>query len=67
LIPTDSLNSCNHGLFDSMTLILHKSQVHCSGVMHRDGLAFHSFPLLCLQRQVAENCDRIVLLLGFIS
>jgi len=25
--------SCNDGLFAGMTLTLHKSQVHCSGVL----------------------------------
>jgi len=32
LIPIDSLNSCNDGLFARMALTLHKSQDHCSGV-----------------------------------
>ena len=33
LIALNSLNSCNDILFAGMTLILHKSQFHCSGVM----------------------------------
>jgi len=34
-----------------MTLTLHKNQVHCSGFIQ---LAVHSWPLLCLQREVAK-------------
>ena len=33
LIPINWFNSCNQSLFAGMTLTLHKSQVHCSGVM----------------------------------
>jgi len=34
LIPMDWFNSCIDSLFAGMTLTLHKSQVHCLGVMH---------------------------------
>jgi len=33
LIPINWFDSCNHRLFAGVTLILHKSQVHCSDVM----------------------------------
>ena len=33
LIPIIWLNSCNYSLFASMTLTLHKIQVHCFGIM----------------------------------
>jgi len=34
-IPITSLNFCNDSLFPAITLILHKSQVHCLGVMQQ--------------------------------
>jgi len=33
LIPINWFNSCNNTLFTGMALTLHKSQLHCSGVM----------------------------------
>ena len=68
LIPIYSLNSCNGSLFAGTIglLTLYKSQVHCFGVMHWwNCSSLESAP--CLQRQVAEICERIVLLLGFIT
>ena len=49
----DWLHSCNHSSFVGTTLTLHKSQVHCSGVMQW-WVCSSSSPALCLQRWVAK-------------
>jgi len=37
------LNSCNNNIFTGMALTLHKSQLHCSGVMSLQFTHVHSF------------------------
>jgi len=49
LFPFYWLNSCNDSSFAGMMLTLHKSQVHCSGVMQWWELAVHSCSIFSLQ------------------
>ena len=51
VIPINWFISFNGRLFADMTLTLHKSQVHCSGVtQHNSEVAVHSCPLLCVAK-----------------
>jgi len=66
LIPIDLLNSWNDSLLASMSLTLHKIQVHCSGVMQwRAWISLMSTPLPA--EAGSETCNRNVPLLGFIA
>ena len=56
-VNSNWFNSCNDSLFAGMTLALHKSQLHCSGVMQW-WAAVHACRLICLLRQVAKLARR---------
>jgi len=64
LIPNNWINSCNGRLSAGMALTLHKSQVHCSGVIS-DELAVHScwlprsFACRCRLRNLRADCSAI--------
>jgi len=61
-------NSCNDSLFVDRTLALHKSQVHCSGViavMSLPAILCHVTPLPA--EAGCKTCKRIVLMLAFIA
>jgi len=62
LIPIIWFSSCNNSLFSGMMLTLHKSQVHCSGVMQ--WRACNSLTLFA--EASCETCKLIVLQLVFI-